>query len=68
MIVEGTRPDDAELMLLEIRRGVRAVRGEAGSGRRELRAALAQGRGMVVLWDTTLPGSRSRGSRWRVTT
>jgi PAS domain S-box-containing protein len=55
LIVEDS-PDDAELMVLVLRRG-----GFEPSWRRvetagEMRAALPQGPGDLVLWDYTLPG------------
>src|SRR4051812_3089893 len=54
LIIEDS-PDDAELMLLHLRRG-----GFDPSWRRvetaeEMRAALAQGPWEIVLWDYTLP-------------
>jgi PAS domain S-box-containing protein len=55
LIVEDS-PDDAELMLLELRRGGLDPSWRRVETPKELRAALAQGPWEVVLWDYSLPG------------
>ncbi|WP_406696320.1 PAS domain S-box protein [Singulisphaera sp. Ch08] len=55
LIVEDS-PDDAELMLLELRRGGLDPSWQRVETVEELRAALAQGTWEVALWDYTLPG------------
>ena len=55
LIVEDS-PDDAELMLLELRRGGFEPSWQRVETAEELRAARAHGPWEVVLWDYTLPG------------
>src|SRR4051812_22021542 len=55
LIVEDS-PDDAELMLLELRRGGFDPSWQRVETAEEIRAALAQGPWEVVLWDYALPG------------
>src|SRR4051794_14704686 len=55
LIVEDC-PDDAELMVLELRRGGFDPSWQRVETAGELRAALARGPWEVVLWDYTLPG------------
>src|SRR5947209_7232759 len=55
LLVEDS-PDDAELTLLELRRGGFDPSSQRVQTAEAMRAALAQGPWDVILWDYTLPG------------
>src|SRR5205807_1877565 len=55
LIIEDS-PDDAELMLLELRRGGFDPSWQRVETAEAMRDALAEGPWEVVLWDYTLPG------------